>query len=326
MNYAQMKVLLRDILTAGGGQNTAISADDFWSSSELGSYINVGRQQVYQIIRRARSDYFTRILRSTDPPLIIRGQTYDPSTLRWVANQGNYLLPPDFVRMKMITDLTADNVRLIGSDIAKNSFRVLMNQSGGNTAREFLYDILGVRTIIFRPIPIDARDFEFIYEKNLEVMRDWVTGTVSLVQGNNTATFSASADIQNRLVPGDELIVGTSSVAQSIPDPNAVYPVIKTIDSSTQVTLESPWLDTSVSGYAYTVSTVGEIPTHHQYLHVVMAAIWAFKKGTNPSTDAAAMWQQEADKMIPSLINDVETRQGSDLDTSEPFLEDLYDA
>jgi hypothetical protein len=326
MNFAQMKVLLRDIITAGGGQNTALTTDDFWSSSELGSYINAGRQQVYQIIRRARSDYFTRILRSTDPPLLIRGQTYDPSVLRWVANQGNYTLPPDFVRMKMITDLTADNVRLIGSDIAKNSFRVLMNQSGGNTAREFLYDILGIRTIIFRPIPIDARDFEFIYEKNLEIMRDWNTGTVSLTRGSTTATFSASADIQNRIVVGDELIVGTSSSVQSTPDPNVAYPVIKSIDSATQATLESVWLDADVVGYAYTISTVGEIPMHHQYLHVVMAAIWAFKKGTNPSSDAAAMWQQEADKMIPSLINDVETRQGSDFDTSEPFLEDLYDA
>jgi hypothetical protein len=326
MNFAQMKVLLRDIITAGGGQNTALTTDDFWSNSELGSYINAGRQQVYQIIRRARSDYFTRIMRTTDPPLLIRGQTYDPSSLRWVANQGNYTLPPDFVRMKMITDLTADNVRLIGSDIAKNSFRVLMNQSGGNTAREFLYDILGIRTIIFRPIPIDARDFEFIYEKNLEIMRDWNTGTVSLTLNSNTATFSAGADIQNRLVVGDELIVGSGPTTQVIPDPNIAYPVIKSIDSSTQVTLESIWLDATVNNYAYTVSTVGEIPLHHQYLHVVMAAVWAFKKGTNPSSDSAAIWQQEADKMIPSLINDVETRQGSDFDTSEPFLEDLYDA
>jgi len=326
MNYAQMKVLLRDIITAGGGQNTAITVDDFWSNSELGTYINAGRQQVYQIIRRARSDYFTRILRSTDPPLLIRGQLYDPASLRWVANQGNYTLPPDFVRMKLITDLTADNVRLIGSDIAKNSFRVLMNQSGGNTAREFLYDILGIRTIIFRPIPIDARDFEFIYEKNLEIMRDWSVGTVSLVNGNNTATFSSTADVTNRMVVGDELIVGTSAATQSIPDPNVVYPVIKSIDSPTQVTLENVWLDTSVTNYTYTVSTVGEIPLHHQYLHVVLAAIWAFKKGTNASSDSAAAWQVEADKMIPSLINDVETRQGSDFDTTEPFLEDLYDA
>ena len=326
MNLAQIRTCLRDLLTAGGGQNTAVTTDTFWSESELNTYINMAQGEIYKIIRRARSDYFTRILRSTDSPLVIRGQMFDPATLTWVPNQGNYTLPPDFVRVKIITDLSADRLRLIGSDIAKNSFRVLMTESGGNTAREYLSDILGVRTIIYRPLPTEARTFEFIYEKMLDLMRDWATGSVSMVQGNNTATFSASADLLNRVIVGDELLVGTAAATQVIPDPNVSYPVIKSIDSATQVTLQNVYLDATINNVAYRISSVSEVPEHHHYLLVVIAAIYAFKKGTNPSADAAAIWESEQAKMIPNLINDVETRQGSDLETSEPFLEDLYDA
>lgn len=325
MNLAQMRTQMREILTAGGGRNTAVGEDDFWSSPEYVSYLNMAQQEIYKIIRRARSDYFTRILRSTDAPLVIRGQRFTPASLQWVPAQGNYQLPADFVRMKLITDLSEDRVRLIGSDIARNEFKVLMNLNGGNTAREFLYDILGVRTLVVRPIPDVVRDFEFIYEKSLDPMRVWNTGSVSVTQGSTTATFSASADIQNRLVVGDELMVGTDASTQIMPDPDEVYPVIQSIDSPTQATLAAPYLGTTISGAAYQAASVSEVPLHHHYLLVVKAVVYAFKKGTNPSVDSATSWQAEFDSMVPSLVNDVETRQGSDIETSVPFMEDLYD-
>jgi hypothetical protein len=325
MNLAQMRTQLRELLTAGGGRNTAVGTDDFWSEYEYVSYLNMAQQEIYKIIRRARGDYFTRILRSTDSPLVIRGQTFTPSSLRWVQGQGNYQLPADFVRMKLITDLSEDRVRLVGSDIARNEFKVLMNLSGGNTAREFLYDILGVRTLVIRPLPDVVRDFEFIYEKSLDPMRIWETGSVDVTNGNTTVTFSGSADIQNRLQVGDELIPGTTSSTQTMPDPDATYPVIQSIDSATQVTLASPWLGATGTGLAYRVASVSEIPVHHHYLLVIKAAVYAFKKGTNPSLDSAASWQAEFDSMVPSLVNDVETRQGSDIETTVPFMEDLYD-
>ena len=77
---------------------------------------------------------------------------------------------------------------------------------------------------------------------------------------------------------------------------------------------------------AYRASSVSPVPVHHHYLLVVLAAIYAFKQGTNPSIDSAAQWQMEADKMIPNLINDVEGRQGSDIETVSAYLEDDYDS
>ena len=75
----------------------------------------------------------------------------------------------------------------------------------------------------------------------------------------------------------------------------------------------------------YIIASVSEVPKQHHELIVYIAAVLAFKKGTNPSKDAAALWQMEVDKCIPSLVNDVETRQGSDYETVEAYLEDEYD-
>jgi hypothetical protein len=321
MNLAQIRIAVRDILTAGGGTNTTINADSFWNDSEINLAINQAQAEMYKIIRRARADFFTRILRSTDSPLVIKNQLYAPAVLRWVAQQGNYVLPPDFVRMKLITDLdTVDRVRLVGSDIAKNEFRILMNSAGGEASREFLYDILGVRTLIIRPIPPMARDFEFIYERSLANLQDFTAGTVSVIQDNNTATFSASAMVDKKFSVGDELIVGTTT-----PNPNEYYPVIKSIDSSTQVTLERVYLGASISDSPYIVSNVSEIPQQHHFMLVCLAASYCFNKGTNPSADAAAIWKNEFNGMVPSLVNDLESRQGSDFETVQAYLEEDYD-
>jgi hypothetical protein len=305
--------------------NTVVTADTFWADAEVDSYINTAQEELYKAARRARSDYFVRILRTTDSPLIILGQLFDPSTLRWVADQGNYQLPPDFVRMKLMTDLSSERIKIIASDIAKNEFRVLMNQEGGSTAREYLYDILGVRTLILRPRPAEARDIEFIYEKRLPRLRDWSTGDVSVTNLNNTASFSVSADIQNRIVVGSELVVGTASLLPTA-DPTETYPVIKSIDSATQVTLEATYKDATIANAKFRVSPVSEIPEHHHNLLVAYAAMIGFKKGTNPHTDSVAQWQDVYNSMIPSFISDVEIRQGSDPETVTAYLEDLYDA
>jgi hypothetical protein len=325
LNLAQIRTTVRDILSGGKGLNTVLTNDTFWADGEVDTYINVGQDELYKIVRRARSDYFTRILQTTDAPLLILGQTFVPSTLQWVVGQGNYTLPPDFVRMKLMTDLSSERVRFMASDIAKNEFKVLMNQEGGSTAREYLYDILGIRTLLFRPKPAEVRDIEFVYEKRLPRLKDWNTGTVDVLNGNNTVTFSAGADIQNRLVPGSELIVGTTAVLPTA-DPTETYPVIKTIDSATQATLESVYLGSDLVGAKYIVSPVSEIPEHHHFLLAAYATILGFKKGTNPHRDSVQEWQDIYNAMLPSLVSDVEIRQGSDIETVSAYLEDLYDA
>lgn len=242
MNLSQMRTVLRSILTAGGGANAGIGRDDFWTDKELNTYINMAQQEVYKIIRRARSDYFTRIVRTTDAPFLVRGVLFDPATLRWSAGQGNYQLPPDFVRMKMITDLSNDQCRVSHADLARNEFRIIMNQRAGNQSGEYLYDIMGVRTMVIRPIPDGPRDFEFIYEYMLDPLRDYAVGTVTYTENNTTMLFSDSAKIQKHLVVGDEIIPGKDGATQNIPVADHQYPIIRSIDSNNQVTLESAYI------------------------------------------------------------------------------------
>lgn len=325
MNLAQMRIAVRDILTAGGGSNTVMNTDDFWNDSEINFALNRAQDELYKVIRNARADYFTRILRSTDGPLVLRGQTFDPSTLRWVTEQGNYSLPIDFVRMKLITDLSSDRVRMSASDLTKSEFRILMNENAGGVTREYLYDILGVRTLVVRPIPGEARDFEFIYEKRLQPLRDYTTGNVYALEDSTLAIFTSA--VTGNFEVGDEIIANNTK-----PDPNKQFSVIKSIDSPTQVTLESVWVDPTydtggngTSPTSYIVSSVSEIPRHHHQLLVCLAASYCFKKGTNPHLESAAIWRSEYDSMLPLLINEVESRQGSDVETANAYLEDLYD-
>ncbi len=241
MNLAQMRVMLKSILTAGGGANPGIGADDFWTDKELNTYLNMAQQEVYKIIRRARSDYFTRIVRTTDPPFLVRGVLFDPASLRWQPGQGNYVLPPDFVRMKLITDLSNTPCRVVHADLARSEFKIIMNTQSNAMGGEYLYDILGVRTMLVRPLPIDTRDFEFVYEYVLNPLRDHTVGTVTVTENNTTFYFSDDAKIRTNLLPGDEIIPGTSAANQSIPLVDVQYPIIRSIDSNNQVTLESAY-------------------------------------------------------------------------------------
>ncbi len=327
MNLAQMRMAVRDILTAGLGSNSAIGEDSFWTDVEINYNINRAQTEVYKVIRRARADYFTRILRSTDTALRIGGADFDPSTLRWVSGQGNYVLPPDFVRMKMITDLSGDRVRLTASDVAKQEFRILLNSQAPGNGSEFLYDILGVRTLVIRPLPSDVRDFEFIYEKTLPLLRDYSV-TLGYVF-NTVTTVTVMSGEALKVQVGDEVIVGDLATVR--PDPNRAYTAVRSVDSSVQVTLEgfSESYNTDIAGNGgpgpVTFSSVTEIPTAHQHMLVNLAASFCFSKGTGPHTDCAAIWRGHYDNAIPDLINDVESRQGSDLETAEAYLEDLYD-
>ena len=107
---------------------------------------------------------------------------------------------------------------------------------------EYLYDILGIKTLLIRPIPDGQRDFEFVYEYMLPSLRDYKQGTVTYTENNTTMVFSDDAKIQSYLVAGDEIIPGKDTDNQNVPAVDYQYPVIRSIDSPNQVTLESPYI------------------------------------------------------------------------------------
>lgn len=323
MNLAQIRSAVRDYLTAGSGVNTNIAADTFWATQEINGYINEAVRGIYKAMRRARADYFVRIMRTTDSAFNTGfNQLFDPDTLKWVAGTGNYTLPNDFMRMKLITDLSTDRIRLIKSDIAKNEFRILMMEDGGNTAREYLYDILGVRTLLIRPVPQEEREFEFIYERLLPRLKDYSTGTATVVQDDATVEFSVSADATRNIAVGDEIILSSSSTAPTA-DPSETYYPVASITDATHIELARPYQGSNLSGVAYISSMVPEVPDQHHDLIIARAVLEGFRKGTNPSSDAVELWSAKVNEMLMDLINDVEIR-ADEAESVQAYLEDLY--
>lgn len=69
---------------------------NFWSQAEIVRQINRGLRQVWQIVRNDKgSEWFVRKLRSSDPPLTIYGEPYNPAGFRGVQNKTELILPPD---------------------------------------------------------------------------------------------------------------------------------------------------------------------------------------------------------------------------------------
>lgn len=326
MNLASIRSAVRGILTAGGAINTNINTDTFWVDKEINYYINNAIKQIYRTIKRAQADYFTRILRTTDSALLLMGRTFTPSTLALVSGTGNYTLPPDFVAMKLITDLSSDPLRFTATDVTTERFRVSMNENAIANSRELYYDIIGLKTLVLRPIPVDSRDIEFIYQKALPSLTEYTTGSITtLNNGSNSVTFTGTT-LTNFVVAGDELIVGTSTTVAPIADPAIDYPVIRSVDSATTATLDAPYTGSNVvSGSLYIAAGVPEFPSPYHDAIVHLAVKLAAMQGPNPHINLSNNHGTEAAQILRQLIDDIEVRQVSDVITSEAYLEGLID-
>lgn len=324
MNLSQMRVAVRDALVAGLSVDTVIGPDYYYTDTIVNYYLQEAMNVLYQTIRRAKSDYFSRILASTDSSFVSRQKTFNPATLKMQSGVGSYTLPPDFMRMKLITDQRTDapKARFRFSDVTNSDFRTVYGDTTSSRISPYLVDILGINTMLIRPIPTETFDVEYIYEKMLEPMTDYSVGSASINRGGSTITFSASVDF-NFLQVGDEVILGSGLSAPSTIDPSAVYPVIASLDAGVfQATISSPLISlVDYSGATYIRSRSPEIPPLYHYLLVAYAVREGLRKGTNANPSSVDIWNDKWTEGLPNLIADVETRQISDSETSEAYLE-----
>ena len=323
MNLSQMRVMVRDALVAGKGVDTVIGEDFFYQNTTINYYLNEGVNVLYQIIRRAKSDYFSRILASTDSPLALRGKTFNPATLKMQSGVGSYTLPPDFMRMKLITDQRTDapKARFRFSDVTSSDFRTVYGDTTSSRISPYLVDVIGLRTMIIRPIPVENFDVEYIYEKMLDPMSDYSVGAASINKGDSVVNFSG-VDYSFFTV-GDEIILGASLTQPNTIDPSMIYPKVVSINSgANQITIDAPLISlVNYSGATFIRSRSPEIPELYHYLIVAYAIRQALSKGTNANAEMVDIWNTRWSSGIPDLIADVETRQISDSETSEAYLE-----
>jgi len=326
MNLSQMRILVRDALIAGFADNNSvgpIGPDFYYQDNIINAYLNEAQNVIYQIIRRAKSDYFSRIMATTDSSLVIRQKTFNPATLKMQSGVGSYTLPPDFMRMKLITDqrLDAPKSRFRFSDVTSSDFRTVYGDTTSSRISPYLVDIIGMRTMIIRPIPIETFDVEYIYEKQLDPINDYSVGGATINRGQSVVTLNGVD--WNFFAVGDEIILGASLASPSTIDPIGVYPVVLSINSgANQLTLSSPLIALQdYAGTSYIRSRAPEIPELYHYLLVAYAIRQALSKGTNVNAETVDVWNSRWESGIPNLIADVETRQISDTETSEAYLE-----
>lgn len=326
MNLSQMRILVRDALVAGLGDGVttgAIGPDFYYQDNIQNAYLNEAQNVIYQIIRRAKSDYFSRVMATTDVAGIIRQRNFDPATLKMQSGVGSYTLPPDFMRMKLITDQRTDapKARFRFSDVTSSDFRTVYGDTTSSRISPYLVDIIGMRTMIIRPIPIENFDVEYIYEKQLDPLSDYSVGAASIARGASVITFTGVD--WNYFQVGDEIILGASLTQPSAIDPTAIYPVVLSINSAAnQLTLSSPLMALQdYTGVPFIRSRASEIPELYHYLLPAYAIRQALSKGTNANAEMVDIWNTRWEAGIPNLIADVETRQISDTETSEAYLE-----
>jgi len=328
MNVSQLKVDIRDKLSAGGGENTALSVDTFWGDAEIINYINQGYRKVTNAIRRARAEYFTRIIKSSDSALAILGKSYDPAILKMTTGVGTYQLPFDFVRIIGIYDAREeDKIVFRGSSVVNQEMKSLYSLSNDNniSSGTVIYDIIGKRTLLVRPKPSEDFDIEIIYERLLDPLDEYTVGTIDVTKGSDTATFT-DADLANRFVVGDEIIVGSVTDAP-IPSSSEIYVSIKSIDvGSNMVTFDSIYPFASATGAKYIRARVPEMPMQHIDALSHYGVYRGFSKGTNPNIESAHLAFNDFNSTLADITSDVEVRQYQDMQFGQAYLEDLYDA
>lgn len=329
MNVEQMIISARNLLMAGSASNTNIVNDPFWNDTQLLQLLNQAERELRKVVRRSNRDYFTRILRTTAAALTIFGETFTPSTLAWVSGTGQYTLPPDFVRLLQLTDLTAsggaDRIIIRMEDLNREAFREVMNETAqSQSTGEYYAQIIGARTLLIRPIPGMVRDWEFIYERRLEPLRRRETGTASVNNNATAVTFSSTALANRFMRAGGELIFSTGA-ARPTADPSEIYSRIETVDSATAATLEGPWYTTdaaNLSDVAYIYADVSEIPSEHHDCLVYYCVKEAFKMGPNANLKASLSYEGMYADQKQDLIGEVESRQTMDPEFVTPYLED----
>lgn len=320
MNLAQIRSATRETLTAGGAINTNINIDTFWVDKEVNYYINNAYRQVYRILRMTRADWFQRILQSTDSPLLLLGRTFNPATLKILSGISSYVLPPDFVAMKLLSSTSA---RFTHLDLTKQRFRSVLN-APNSRSEDYFYDIIGLKTLFVRPVPKEDHETQIIYDKAIGNLVDYSVGSVTSIIGTQV-TFSGTT-LTSFVGAGDEFIIGSAASGAPLVDPSIDYPVIKTIDSNTTLTLDGPWLGGIVTaGSGFLCSQVPELPVNFHDVIIHLAVKLACSKGPNPHTELAGLHGSIAESVLRQVIDQLEARQLSDIETSEPYLEgELY--
>lgn len=128
--------------------DTTGESTNFWTDAFILSRLNRGFRRVWQIGREQKdSPRFMRRLKSTDPPLILHGVEFDPSTLTLRKETEQLKLPPDFEELHLLEPLvdqdnTESGIVLHWTKLANDKFRVLVRTTGPSRGGSYQCEIV----------------------------------------------------------------------------------------------------------------------------------------------------------------------------------------
>lgn len=279
------------------------SISPLWTDEEMVDLVNTVLDHMTPHLRMTHRQFHQSRILSTDDPLSILGQQYDPESLHITNGQAFYILPPDFVDVVRITPIiTSANpqiaaVRFIPREINDPMFieadlqSQQLRDTGGLIGRTgFMYDMVGIRTLRLSPTPVMDFDVEFVYTSRKQPLNNMTTGTVTVqTDGVTVKGYGEEGQDFTKISLPAELLLGESGTSRDPADPvtsdvNLVYPTVDTIVNATTLTLVSPVA--RVTSASYILSSVPPIlEQHHRWMASMVTDLMLRKVSSQLATE-----------------------------------------
>lgn len=321
---AQMVGSVRDNLVAGGGGNLALNTDEFWSDAEIIRNINYAYNELWKIAKNLRTDLFTEVMGS-DESFFVRNvidgfqTTFDPSSFKITQNIQYYTLPTELAELKNIRGLDSEHqgVRFRHKDFGSEEFKTAFYKEAGTGSGEYLFDVIGRRSLVIAPKPQETFDIEIVYTRRLRRLFNYSDGTVNVDEFGQTVFNGVGTNWTQAPQPELGMLFFTGTVV----DVNKDYPAVEAYSTATSLILHSTYRQPTVENSPYTLSSVPALEDCDELL-VAYATQLGFRKGSSPNLRKAKSWLGEYERLIPAFKNGLGSRVESGPEFVEPYLED----
>jgi len=315
-----------------------------WNDLEL---VDLANEVIDSVIapqlRLTRRHQYVRRMLSSDPPVTIFGQVFDPSGLRITTGRQHLVLPPDFIEIVRITPLTTNAntetaaIRFKPRDVADPAFieSDMADQVNPGTisTNDFFYDILGgygatdipgggFGNALLRITPLGANtvDIELLYVARQPSVYLMQIGTVATSNITVSGDGATGQDFTLVPLPAEIIISMTPSTPVTV-DTNLQYLPVQTISGSTSLTVVSPTV-LSGAGLFYQLASVPPVPlVHHRWIANMVTDLMVRKISPQLARErldvTTAHWREQ---VLPDLSA---PRQSQEPVYTVPFIPDL---
>lgn len=226
-----------------------------------------------------------------------------------VGAQQTYMLPGDCARLIAVA-VTVGNYTYLASEVTSADDWFQVNNPTNVQSDPLVNYYLVGKTVQFWPIPAtDGNTITYHYIQQVRDMNtaDYTTGTI-LTATQGSAVITGTATSWTAGMAGSYLRITSSNSANK---GDGIWYQIQSVDSATQITLEAPYVGTSISAgaAAYTIGNCSLVPEKFQTGPVYYAAAEYWRKQGNDSR--ADRFEQKYSEILDLMIEEEGTKSTS---------------